>query len=334
VVGEKRARFSVIVLGVFLILQISLSVGVEYITSSRTVPVAGHTEGKPRVAVVKPVFTATAYSSFYSFYTKYVNTPKDQIIRSDLQLLNTTLVDSWGWSDGLRQFLSSDSARANTLVIGKNLTVLTDVSVDGGGLTYENGTRRFDVVILGFTEYVTSQEYSAYRHFVADGGRLIFMDATNFLAEVRFYSQTNHLALVRGHGWGFDGKKVWHDALERWAQESTNWIASNYCCFGYGRRYDGAFLVGTNLISLSLQTKFGSKVFLSYKGHEENRVTNSTSTEILARWSQLDSSSHDLVAAYVHRFMQGTVIHIGVMASDVVSYDRSVQFFLIRSVYS
>jgi hypothetical protein len=286
------------------------------------------------VAVVKPVFTATAYSSFYSFYAKYVNTPKDQIIRSDLQLLNTTLVDSWGWSDGLRQFLSSDSARGNTLVIGKNLTVLTDVGVDGGGLTYENGTRRFDVVILGFTEYVTSQEYSAYRHFVADGGRLIFMDATNFLAEVRFYSQTNHLALVRGHGWGFDGKKVWHDGLERWAQESTNWIASNYCCFGYGRRYDGAFLVGTNLISLSLQTKFGSKVFLSYKGHEENSVTNSTSTEILARWSQLDSSSHNLVAAYVHRFMQGTVIHIGVMASDVVSYDRSVQFFLIRSVYS
>jgi len=334
VVGEKRARFSVIVLGVFLILQISLSVGVEYISSSRTVPVAGHAGGKPRVAVVKPVFTATAYSSFYSFYTKYVNTLKDQIIRSDLQLLNTTLVDSWGWSDGLRQFLSSDSARANALVIGRNLTVLTDVGVDGGGLTYENGTRRFDVVILGFTEYVTSQEYSAYRHFVADGGRLIFMDATNFLAEVRFYSQTNHLALVRGHGWGFDGKKVWHDGLERWAQESTNWIASNYCCFGYGRRYDGAFLVGTNLISLSLQTKFGSKVFLSYKGHEENRVTNSTSTEILARWSQLDSSSHNLVAAYIHRFMQGTVIHIGVMASDVVSYDRSVQFFLIRSVYS
>jgi hypothetical protein len=333
-VGEKRARFSVIVLGVFLILQISLSVGVEYVTSSRTAPVAGHTEGKPRVAVVKPVFTATAYSSFYSFYTKYVNTPKDQIIRSDLQLLNTTLVDSWGWSDGLRQFLSSNSARANGLVLEKNLTVLTDVSVNDGGLIYENGTRQYDVVILGFTEYVTSQEYSAYKHFVADGGRLIFMDATNFFAEVRFYPQTNHLALVKGHGWGFDGKKVWHDVRERWSQESTNWIASNFCCFGYGRRYDGALLVGTNVISLSLQAKFGPKVFQSYKGHEENRITNSSFTEILAQWVQLDSTSRNLVAAYSHRFMHGTVIHIGIMSSDVISFDRSVQFFLIRSVFS
>jgi len=41
----------------------------------------------------------------------------------------------------------------------------------------------------------------------ADGGRLIFMDATNFLAEVRFYSQTNHLALVKGHGWGLTERK-------------------------------------------------------------------------------------------------------------------------------
>jgi hypothetical protein len=333
-VGEKRARFSVVVFGVFLILQISLPIGVQYFTSSRTFPVASHREGKPRVAVVKPVFTATAYSSFYAFYTKYLNTPKDQIIRSDLQLLNTTLVDSWGWSDGLRQFLSSNAARESGFVLEKNLTVLTDVSVDSGELVYENGTRRFDVVILGFTEYVTSQEYSAYKHFVADGGRLIFMDATNFFAEVRFYAQTNHLALVKGHGWGFDGKKVWHDVRERWSQESTNWIASNFCCFGYGRRYDGALLVGTNVISVSLQAKFGPKVFQSYKGHEENRITNSSFTEILAQWVQLDSTSQNLVAAYSHRFMHGTVIHIGIMSSDVISFDRSVQFFLIRSVSS
>ena len=47
----------------------------------------------------------------------------------------------------------------------------------------------------------------------------------------------------------------------------------------------------------------------------------------------MDSSSHDLVAAYVHHFMDGTVIRIGVMASDVVSFDTSVQFFLIRSIF-
>jgi hypothetical protein len=119
-----------------------------------------------------------------------------------------------------------------------------------------------------------------------------------------------------------------------WAQESTNWIASNFCCFGYGRRYDGALLGGTNPISLALEAKFGSKVFLSYKGHEENQVTNSTFTEILAQRVQLDSNSHNLVAAYIHHFVHGSVIHIGVMSSDVISFDRSVQLFLIHSIYS
>src|SRR5712664_4438508 len=132
----------------FLIFQISVPVGVQYLAGSRSFLIPTHREIRPRVAVVKPVFTATAYSSFYAFYTKYLNTPKDQIITSDLQLLNTTLVDSWGWSDGWRQFLSSNAARVSGLVLEKNLTVLTDVSVDSGKLVYENGTRRFDVVIL------------------------------------------------------------------------------------------------------------------------------------------------------------------------------------------
>lgn len=330
----KRVRFSVVVLAIFLIFQISIPVGIEYFAGLRTVPVVVHGESRPRVAVVKPVFTATAYSSFYAFYAKYLNTPRDQIIGSDLTLLNATLVESWGWSDGLRQFLSSSNARMNGLALGRNLTVLTDVSVTQGGLLNEDGARRFDAVVLGFTEYVTSQEYSAFKHFVADGGRIIFMDATNFFAEVRYYPETNHLALVKGHGWGFDGKRAWHDVSERWAEENRNWIGSNFCCFGHGRRYDGALLGGTNPISLELRAKFGSRVFMSYKGHEENSVTNTTFTEILAHWSQLDSSSHDLVAAYVHRFMHGIVIHIGVMASDVISFDGSVQFFLIRSVFS
>jgi len=147
---EKRLRFSQVVLAMFLIFQISIPVGVQYLASSRSFPNPTHREIRPRVAVVKPVFTATAYSSFYSFYAKYVSTPKDQIITSDLGLLNTTLVDSWGWSDGLRQFLSSSDARANGLVLGNNLAVLSDVSVSEGGLFYEDGARRFDVVILGF----------------------------------------------------------------------------------------------------------------------------------------------------------------------------------------
>jgi hypothetical protein len=284
-----------------------------------------------RVAVVKPVFTATAYSSFYDFYYKYANTPKGQEIRSDLEKLNATVVDSWGWSDGLRKFISSSTASQNGLVIGKSLTVLTDVSVTEGRLFDDKGANKFDVVVLGFTEYITSQQYSSYKHFVENGGRIIFMDATNFLAEVRYHSRTNHLSLVRGHGWGFDGKKVWHDVFERWGQQNRNWVASNYCCGTYSG-YEGAIVSGTHPISLTLKEHFGAVVFKTYRGHEENQLTNTTGTIILARWVHSSPEQHDLVAAYLHRYLGGTVIHIGVMSSDVIYSDESVQLFLIRSI--
>ncbi len=65
---EKRLRFSQVVLAMFLIFQISIPVGVQYLAGSRSFPIPTPKEIRPRVAVVKPVFTATAYSSFYAFY--------------------------------------------------------------------------------------------------------------------------------------------------------------------------------------------------------------------------------------------------------------------------
>ena len=288
------------------------------------------TNAELEVAVVKPVFTATAYSSYYSFYSKYHDTTIGKNITSDLGLLNTTLVDGWGWSNALGQFFNSQSARDYGLVMGQNVTILTDVNVTQGALFDSSGSDRFDVVVLGFTEYVTAQQYYEYKHFVADGGRLILMDATNFLAEVRYYPSTNHLALVRGHGWGFDGKKVWRDVLDRWRGENAIWVASTFCC--YALRYDGATVTGNYPISLLMRQKFGERVFTSYKGHEENQVTNMTGTLILARWVQLTPNQQTVVAAYLHRYVAGTVIHIGVMSSDVISSDKSVQFFLVSSI--
>lgn len=283
-----------------------------------------------RVAVVKPVFTATAYSSFYKFYNKHAFTPNGQEVTSDLERLNATLVGGWGWSDGLWRFLNSREAGRNGLVPDRTLTVLTDVSVTEGQLFDDKNANRFDVVVLGFTEYVTSQQYSAYKHFVANGGRLVLMDATNFIAEVRYHPHTRHLSLARGHGWGFDGKKAWRDVFERWGEQNRNWVASNYCCGSNG--YNGALVNGTHPISRALREQFGPRVFRTYSGHEENRVTNMTGTIILARWVQSSPQTQDLIAAYLHHYLNGTVIHIGVMSSDVVSFDQSVQLFLVRSI--
>ncbi len=59
-----------------------------------------------RVARVKPVFSATAYAgvlygspSFYEFYHNHVNDPLSENITTNLNLLNVSVVDRWGWSE-------------------------------------------------------------------------------------------------------------------------------------------------------------------------------------------------------------------------------------------
>lgn len=290
------------------------------------------------MAVVKPVFTATAYASFYHFYGKYLGTPKGQFVTSDVGLLDHIVVDSWGWSDGLRQFISSKDAMSRGLVVGQSLTVLSDVSVTEGGLFDRSGSNKFDVVILGFTEYVTSEQYYAYKHFVASGGRLILMDATNFLAEVKYHPDNQRVSLVKGHSWGFDGKKAWRDVFDRWRDENTNWVASTFCYSGQ-RHYAGALVSGNHTISRNLRQEYGPRVFTSYSAHEENGVTNMTETVILANWATSNpdrlnnTRSQNIVAAYLHHYLKGMVIHIGVMSSDVVAHDKSVQSFLINTIF-
>ena len=57
-----------------------------------------------------------------------------------------------------------------------------------GALFSNTGVRKYDSVVIGFSEYVTLQEYLSYEHFVATGGTLIFLNACNFLAQVKSLS--------------------------------------------------------------------------------------------------------------------------------------------------
>jgi len=292
-----------------------------------------------RVAIVKPVFTATAYSgrfggspSFYEFYDKHIDDPHTQNVTTDLNLLNVSVVDGWGWSKALGRYITSVVGDYGLgITVAQSFAVLSDIDVTVGSLFKQDGSSRFDVVVLGFTEYVTSQEYYDYQRFVASGGRLIMMDASNFVAEVKYYPETNHLAIVKGHGWGFDGRKVWRDVFYRWQDENANWVGSNQCC-STQNKYTGANLTGDYPISVALEHRFGPVVFRSYTGHEENSVTNMTDTTILARWLGPSLNPQNIIAAYLHRYINGTVVDIGVMSSDVVDQDTSVQFFLLSSI--
>ncbi len=284
-----------------------------------------------KIAVVKPVFTATAYSSYYQFYAKYANIQPNTTVTTDLNLLNASLVDDWGISTFLINFLNSTAARDYGLNFGKNLQALSDVDVHQGALFYPNGARRYDAAILGFTEYVTAEEYQAYKRFVGTGGTLIIMDASNFVAEVRYYPGSLHASLYRGHNWFFNGTTAVKDVFERWKTDLADWVASN-TWQQIGQNYNGSQPSAANPIGRALWERFGGRVFTYYHGSEENYVSNFTLTSIIATWLKTTVETQHFVASYLHRHHLGHVIHFGAFGSEVIAHDPTVPYFLARSV--
>src|SRR3989475_11160658 len=135
------------------------STGPKYLASSPTSQSDPYNQTlKLKIAAVEPVFTTTAYSSFYSFYSKYATRNLNGTIKTDLNLLNASIVQGWGWSDALRRFFTSTTAGDQyDIVLGRNLSVISEVKVSQGALFRADGTRNYDWLILGFTEDLTVQ---------------------------------------------------------------------------------------------------------------------------------------------------------------------------------
>jgi len=303
----------------------SLIEGVEYsgITLAST---------ENRIALVKPIFSATAYSqAFYSFYGKYASLPLGEYVTTDLNLLNRTVVDEWGWSTRLNAWFGSDTARSLHLMLGETVTLMDEIDVDSGEL-FHDGVRLYDVLILGFTEYVTEREYLYYKQFVALGGTLIIMDACNFLAEVTY--SNGYLSLTKGHGWEFNGTHAWKSDYHRWYQENKNWIGGNFWKYWTGRHYSGIRVNTTNAISDAIRITVGENISTIYGGHEENYLQNLTETDIIGYWNLInpDDCPGYPVAAYMHKYGAGTVIHSGIMASDTILSDQFLSVFLAASI--
>ncbi|MGI0079106.1 MAG: hypothetical protein ACRECH_05730 [Nitrososphaerales archaeon] len=286
-----------------------------------------------RIALVQSLFTATAYypDGFYTFYNTYRHVNGN--ITLNLQWLNKSVTSGqlynrgWGHNVGLYNFLGSQSARNCGLMLGKNVFIISDVNVTAGALFYGNGTSKFNVIIAGFSEYATLQEYVAYKHFVAGGGTLILMDSDSFQVQVGYSPHSNHEWLILGHGWAFDGRRAWHSIWNPWDSNNTNWVGSNLTFYRFS--FNGAELNSHNPIGLSLGKMFGAKVFVSYHSHEENALRNMTNTSIIAIFA---NESGTLVASYTHRYEKGMVICFCVFGTDIISSDQSAQYFLVKSV--
>ena len=151
-----------------------------------------------RIAFVNPIFTTTAYqkNGFYDFYKLHSkNLSSTTYIRSDLSLLNVTTVNGWGAGSGRFGFIQTFEQKR---YLATASPILTDIDINNGLLFSKNGSRMYDSVVVGFSEYVTAKEYQEYLRFVAMGGTLIFLNACNFLAQVQYNPSTGNLALVSG----------------------------------------------------------------------------------------------------------------------------------------
>ncbi len=290
-----------------------------------------------KIAVVKPIFSDTAYkNAFYVFYAKYASS-NQTYITTDLNYFNVTVKYGWGWSNGLNAFITSDKAKQQGLFLGKNLAIIDEIDVTNGGL-FQNGKRVYDVLILGFTEYVTVEEYYAYKEFVAQGGTLIIMDGCNFLAEVKYYPPAipggpAYLSLVKGHGWEFNGTHAWKSVYARWWDENKNWVGSNYWHYWAGNHYDYLIANTSDPISIYLRSNYGEHIKSTYGAHEENLLQNFTNTGVIGYWHFINPAEapDQPIAAYHHLYINGSVFHTGIMASDRVAQEEFLQAFLISA---
>jgi hypothetical protein len=277
-------------------------------------PLVGH----DRIALVFPTFTAAAYyKSFYDFYRKHINTPPGKNVTEDLSLLSTKVYNQ------ISQIASGNSMlfminNLETLVPNLSLNILSDQDVNDGCIFTNNGNNIMDVIILGHQEYVTQKEYDNLKQFVANGGTLILLDSNVFYAEVNYDNATNKITFVKGHSWAFNGKSAWRSVNERWHNETSQWIGSNY-------------------LSTSSATFLNDP--FEYLHHEEQAITNPKDTILLDYKMVSLPSDHQIatskvmVAAYELNYLKGKVYSIGIYSDDVIhnlNFDKYLDDLLMQ----
>ncbi len=263
-------------------------------------------------ALIKPTFTAAAYhASFYKFYFKYVSIPHvRKNVTTDLNLLSSQVTNLLTKSSSASSILYLTNHLRKPLP-KSNTHLLTDEDVDGGSIFFVNGTNKYDILILGHQEYVTQKEYDNLKRFVANGGTIILIDGNVFYAEVKYNRNAHTITLVKGHGWASNGKSAWRSVGERWPNETSQWVGSNYMCY-------------------SCNVTFPNNPF-QYRHHEEQYLTNPNDKILMnynASMTNKDSKPMKiLIATYALDYKKGKVIVLGIYSDDVISNSKFSRYF-------
>ena len=260
------------------------------------------------IAFVDPTFTFAAYdSSFYLFY---------ELNKSATQVSNfTRYTDLLSSRIPSNPHLSSESddimLHLKRLIPESNINFITDQNVHNGSLIFnDKGQNLYDVLILSHQEYVTQREYDNLKKFVANGGILILLDGNVFYAEVKYDETTDKITLVKGHGWAFNGKSAWKSNEERWANETSQWVGSNYlCCF------EDDIIFRNN--------PFDAK-------HDEEQYITNPHVKILLDYNATENEPDPrkfTIATYEFDYKRGKVLTMGLYTDDLKGNERFWRFF-------
>ena len=280
-------------------------------------------EKGPRIALVKPSFTAAAYANgFYKFYKLYSNTPVGKNVTTDLSLLSVPVNASWYPSLPYVFSMLKLLTDIKHVSPDSNITVFDDSAADNGFMFTKNGSNAFDIVLLGHQEYVTQREYDNLKRFVANGGTMLLLDGNVFYAEVNYDHQKDMVSLVKGHYWAFNGRTAWKSVAERWKNETSQWIGSNYLCYLCVKAFQN--------------NPFG------YKPHEEQYLDNphdvvlfnynasipKTYFPVLSSSASLGQASNKpIIATYELDYKRGRVITLGIYSDDIVTNNKFDNYF-------
>jgi len=196
------------------------------------------------VAFVRPSFTYAAYrlNGFYNFYRLYDDVPQSTNVTTDLNLLTANVphepvpIYTQKPTDvpeptREKQYIDKliELVRNRASVDSLRISDITDKEVhDGKIFNAYNNSNAYDVLFLFHQEYVTSAEYYNLKKFVGNGGTIVFNDSNILTTEVKYDSNNDSVTLVEGHNWKYDGHNAWRAEKERWANETAQWVGSNF----------------------------------------------------------------------------------------------------------
>jgi len=287
-----------------------------------------------RIAFVEPTFTYAAYrnGSFYNFYSKYnrltdrsdpdVMSPALFTIKTDLNLLQNRPIPHGPFPYyayptqppaipyiNYFKILSQQVKTRDPFV-----TNISDVDVHEGKIFRTDGSNAYDVLFMFHNEYATQSEYNNLRHFVSNGGTIVFTEANTLYAEVSYNKTNDSITLIKGHQWSFDGKSASRSIGERWLDENKNWTGSNFLD-----------------ITSNIHTFHFNYNPFNYTHGEEQYVSN-PHAKILLNY-HVSFSSHQpvpvnaTVATYQMDYGKGKIVNLGIWGHELANNTAFLNYF-------